>query len=93
MLKKLMIVAALSAAAATVYAADAANVKQTHPLKDGSTLYVFKDGKMGMEDKNGRVMRMKAGVVMEAKDGQKFIMIGNEVARVEILGKEHQGGN
>ena len=93
MLKKLMIVAALSAAAATVCAADAANVQKSHALQDGSTLYVFKDGKMGMEDKNGRVMRMKAGVVMEAKDGQKFIMVGNEVARVEILGKEHQGGN
>ena len=33
--------------------------------------YIFKDGKMGMEDKLGRAVRMKQGQVMEAKDGQK----------------------
>ena len=62
----------------SVYAADDA---QQIPLKDGSTLLVFKDGKMSMRDKNGRTMSMKDGVAMETKDGKKLMMKGNEVWR------------
>ena len=91
MLKQLMIAAALVAAAGTALAADLANVEKSFPLKDGSTVFVFKDGKMAMEDKNGRVVGMKAGHVMETKDGQKLIMIGNEVARLDWIGKVHGG--
>ena len=93
MLKQLMIAAALVAAAGTALAADLANVEKSFPLKDGSTVYIFKDGKMAMEDKLGRVVGMKAGHVMETKDGQKLIMIGNEVARLDWIGKVHRGGN
>lgn len=64
------------------------NTKQTVGLKDGSTLYIFKDGKMSMEDKSGRAMLMKAGQVMETKDGQRLVMVGNEVARLETLQKQ-----
>ncbi len=39
-------------------------------LKDGSTLYIFKDGKMSMENKLSHIVGMKNGVVMETKDGQ-----------------------
>jgi len=62
-------------------------------LKDGSTVYVFKDGKMAMEDRLGRTVGMKAGHVMETKDGQKIIMVGNELARLEMIKAEKRGGN
>ena len=78
---------AVAGTAVPVLAGDAPSqaAKQTIGLKDGSTLYVFKDGKMSMEDKYGRPMRMKAGQVMEAKDGQRLIMVGDEVARLQSL--------
>ena len=50
-------------------------------LKDGSTVHIFKDGKMGMEHKFGRAVAMKPGQVMETKDGKKIDMKGNEVER------------
>lgn len=78
---------ALAGTAVPVLARDAAaqESKQTFSMKDGSTLYVFKDGKMSMEDKFGRPARMKAGHVMETKDGQRLIMVGDEVARLQML--------
>lgn len=95
MLKKLLMVVAMSAMTATAFAADAARAeaKQVIELKDGSTLYIFKDGKMGMEDKLGRAVRMKKDTVMETKDGQKIIMHGDEVMRLDnLLHKDHRGG-
>lgn len=93
MLKKLLMIAALSTMGASAYAVDAAQVEKSIELKDGSTVYIFKDGKMGMEDKTGRAVRMKKDTVMEAKDGQKIIMHGDEVMRLEnILHKDHRGG-
>ncbi|MGH8848053.1 MAG: CopK family periplasmic copper-binding protein [Polaromonas sp.] len=56
-------------------------VKQ-YDLKDGTTLYVFKDGKMTMENKHGKAVAMKDGQTMETKDGQTIIMKGNEVWRL-----------
>ena len=71
---------------------DAAQVEKSIELKDGSTVYIFKDGKMGMEDKLGRAVRMKKDTVMEAKDGQKIIMHGDEVMRLDsLLHKDHRG--
>lgn len=68
------------------------NAEKVIELKDGSTLYIFKDKKMAMQDKNGRTTRMEPGHVMETKDGDKIIMIGNEVARLDFLIKHgHQG--
>lgn len=92
MLKKLLMVIAMSAVTATAFAVDAALVEKSIELKDGSTVYIFKDGKMGMEDKLGRAVRMKKDTVMEAKDGQKIIMHGDEVMRLDnILHKDHRG--
>ncbi|MCK6434632.1 MAG: CopK family periplasmic copper-binding protein [Aquabacterium sp.] len=34
---------------------------------------------------------MKAGHVMETKDGQKIIMVGNELARLEMIKAEKRG--
>ena len=78
---------AVAGTAVPVLARDAPSqeAKQTIDLTDGSTLYVFKDGKMSMEDKYGRPVRMKAGQAMQAKDGQRFTMVGDEVARLQLL--------
>lgn len=93
MLKKMLMVAALSMAGVSAYAVDAAQVEKSIELKDGSTVYIFKDGKMAMEDKVGRVVRMKKDTVMETKDGQKIIMHGDEVMRLDsLLKKGHEGG-
>ena len=83
MYKKLLFVAAAGMFALSAFAAD----EKSYELKDGSTVHIFKDGKMGMEDKMGRAARMKEGHVMETKDGQKLMMKGDEVWRVE--GKIH----
>jgi hypothetical protein len=91
LIKHLTIAAALFAVASS-FAADERLVANKFELKDGSTVYVFKDGKMSMEDKVGRPTQMKPGRVMETKDGQRLIMIGNEIARLESLRKEHSGG-
>lgn len=92
MLKKMLMVAALSMVGASAYAVDASQVEKSIELKDGSTVYIFKDGKMGMEDKYGRATYMESGHVMETKDGKKIIMNGNEIWRVdELLHKYHRG--
>ncbi len=88
MLKKLSMMAALATIAASALAVDMSMVDQSIPLKDGSTVYIFKDGKMGMENKFGRPVRMKQHEVMETKDGQKIMMHGDEVMRVELLRRE-----
>lgn len=89
MLNKLLATAVSAMAIATVaisaFAVDLSQVEKSVPLKDGSTVYVFKDGKMAMEDKQGRVARMKPGVAMETKDGQRIVMIGDEVAYLNSL--------
>ena len=95
-LAKLAISAVLSTAGATTaFAHDAARTaaKQMIELKDGSTLYIFKDGKMAMEDRYGRATRMEIGAVMETKDGRQVKMESDEVARLQTLIDEgHYGG-
>lgn len=91
-MKNALFVAVLSIAAVSAQAADRAHVQKTIELKDGSTVYIFKDGKMGMEDKLGRASYMAPGHVMETKDGKKIFMNGNEIWRVEeLLHKDHKG--
>ena len=87
MMKRTLVTAASAIAmfAISAFAVDLTQVEQSIPLKDGSTVYVFKGGKMGMEDKYGRATRMEPGVLMEGKDGHKYAMIGDEVARVQTL--------
>ena len=93
---KLALIAVLSTAGATAaFAGDSARAeaKQVINMKDGSTVFIFKDGKMAMEDKVGRATRMKKDTVMETKDGQKIIMHGDEVMRLDsLLKKGHEGG-
>jgi hypothetical protein len=95
-LAKLALIAVLSTAGATTaFAHDVARAeaKQMIELKDGSTLYIFKDGKMAMEDRYGRATRMAIGTVMETKDGRQIKMESDEVARLDTLINEgHYGG-
>ena len=70
---KAKLIAPILAAAAIgfpAYAADAVTVE----LKDGGKLVVDKDGKTYHTDAKGKRMRMKDGVVMEGKDGAKYLM-------------------
>ena len=77
----------------TSFAVDKAQVEESIELKDGSTVYIFKDGKMGMEDKFGRPTYMESGHVMETKDDKQITMNGNEIWRVNgLLHKDHGGG-
>ncbi len=93
MLKKLTVVAALIVAATATLASDSTHVAKSFELRDGATVYVFKDGRMAMEDRQGRSLGMKPGHVMETKDGQKIIMVGNELARLDVIKADHIGGN
>ncbi|NKE67568.1 periplasmic Cu(I)/Cu(II)-binding protein CopK [Ramlibacter sp. RBP-2] len=92
MLKVIATAAAVLFSANVALAADKANVDKSIPLKDGSTVYIFKDGKMAMEDKLGRVVPMKPGHVMQTKDGQSILMVGNELARLDWIRKSDLGG-
>lgn len=92
MFKVLATAAAVLFSAHVALAADKANVDKSIPLKDGSTVYIFKDGKMAMEDKLGRVVPMKPGHVMQTKDGQSILMVGNELARLDWIRKSDLGG-
>lgn len=67
-------------------------------MKDGTTLHVFKDGKMAMEDTFGRPSRMDPGVQMTAANGATITMVGDEVAKLSRVLKAHHamrivGGN
>jgi hypothetical protein len=93
MFTKILVVVAGSIVALSAFAVDQSNVDKSIELKDGSTVYQFKDGKMGMENKFGKPVSMKEGHVMETKDGQRVIMVGNEVAQMEtVLRGAYVGG-
>jgi len=85
---------ALAGMAAQAQASDAlANaVKASVELRDGSTLHIFKDGKMAKEDAFGRAVYLKRGEVLAAKDGRQITAVGNEVARLERLLKDGHTG-
>lgn len=86
-LSALALALATAGAAAPAFARDGLPLatQQTLNLKDGSTLYVFKDGKMAREDRFGRAAYLKQGEVLELVDGRKVTAIGNEVARLDGL--------
>lgn len=83
MFEKIALAAAAGLFAMSVYAADTPKPERSIALKDGSTVHIYKDGKMAMEDKHGRPQHMKEGHAMETKDGQKIMMKGNEMWRME----------
>jgi hypothetical protein len=89
-----LVVAGLSAFAVPSFANDvaAADAQKLYRLKDGGTLYIFKDGKMAQEDRYGRAVYLKKGQVVETVDGQRLSATSNEVARLnDLLIEGHQG--
>ena len=89
MIRKFLMTVATASVAASAFAIDTANIEKSYDLKDGSTVHVFKDGKMGMEDKYGRAVTMAEGHAMETKDGGKIMMKGNEIWRVDRALRQH----
>ncbi len=61
-------------------------------LTDGSTVYIFADGKMAMESRFGSAVYMEPGQIMQTKDGKPIVMNGNEVARLDQLLAENRIG-
>ena len=82
--------ALVAAAALPAFARDQIpqQTKQVLQLKDGSTVYVFKDGKMAKEDRLGRVVFLKQGEVLELMDGSKVTAVGNEPVRLDSVLKD-----
>ncbi len=76
---------AMTQAPALAYTDPIAAAIKVVELKDGSSVYIFQDGKMAMESITGRVTHMNPGDTMEARDGSKIVMQGNEVARLYSL--------
>lgn len=91
-MRKLLVVSAIVLAATAAIGAEKAGVDKSFVLQDGSTVYIFKDGKMAMEDRMGRTVPMKPGHVMKTKDGQQILMVGNELARLDWIRKSELGG-
>ena len=84
LMASLVALAASSPAIAQQSPQPLAKGEQMIELKDGSTLHIYKDGKMGMEDKYGKPATMKEGQAMQTKDGKTIMMKGNEVWRLYI---------
>ena len=91
--RKTIIALCLVLPALSAFAMDQGNIDKSVQLKGGSTVHQFKDGKMAMEDKFGRPVRMKEGEVMVAADGKSIAMQGDEVARLSSAIRAHRGGN
>lgn len=89
-MKKLLLIAVLSTAAISAMAVDASLVEKSIALTNGSTVYIFKNGQMAMEDQYGRAVRMKQNEVMTTKDGQKIMMHGDEVSVLSSLLRKDQ---
>lgn len=63
----------------SAFAAEERIKAQTIELKDGSTLTVQKDGAMVHIDAAGNRVKMRDKVVMEGKDGTKYVMKNNAI--------------
>ena len=85
-----MITAALAATLALSPAL--AFAAEAFELKDGGKILVDEKGKTFHEDAKGKRVRMRDGVVMEGKDGQKYLM-KNDAIWKQITEKGTLGPN
>lgn len=67
-------IAAASLAMALALPAVGAGDDEVVDLKDGGKIILQKDGKTYHADASGKLVTIKDGVVMEGKDGQKYLM-------------------
>lgn len=75
--RMMLAVGALTAAALAnpaVAATSGAPVPGTYVLKDGTTLYVAKNGGMRMFTADGHRLDMKDGIAMETREGKVIVM-------------------
>lgn len=79
-MKQVLIATLILSASTSVFAIGTDNLI---PLKDGSTVHIYADRKMAMENQYGRATMMSEGAVMETKDGKEIVMHGNEVFRLD----------
>lgn len=79
MIRKFNILVLSFAATIPAFAMDAAQAeaKQTVPLVNGETLYIFKDGKMAKANQYGRTAYLAKGEVVQSVDGQKISTVGS----------------
>jgi len=91
MMKKTLVIVALSAISAFAVADeyDARHAaKQVVDLQDGSTLFVFENGKMAEQSKYGQAVRVAPGTVVKANDGRSITIVGDESGRLDTLLKQ-----
>jgi hypothetical protein len=88
-IRKSVIALCLALPTLSVFAMDNAGIVKSVPLKDGSTMHQFADGKMAMEDKYGRAVRMNEGTSMETTDGKSVAMNGDEVQQLSQTIRSH----
>ena len=92
MFTKLLLGVASSTIALSTFAMDNSDCNHATQTKDGSTLHVFPDGKMAMEDRFGHTVNMQPGTAMQTKDGKTIIMNGNETMRLyPLITRESNG--
>ena len=68
--------------AATAQGIDPKDYKRSIELKNGGTVYIFKDGRMAYEDRVGRPVRVKTGEVVETKSGEKLTVRSDDEGRL-----------
>ncbi len=61
---------------------DPKDYERSIELKNGGTVYVFKDGRMAYEDKLGRAVRVKTGEVLETRKGDKLTVRSDDEGRL-----------
>lgn len=89
-IRKSVIALTLAIPFASAFSMDTA-IDKSIPLKDGSIVHQFKNGKMAMEDKYGRPTRMNVGESMTAADGTIIKMNSDEVALLSTVIRDHNG--
>lgn len=92
-IRKSIVVLSLVLPALSVFAAGQEGIEKSVQLKGGATMHQFQDGRMAMEDRYGRAVRMNEGEAMETTDGKTITMKGDEVARLSNLLNRNNGGN
>ncbi|HEY8906353.1 MAG TPA: CopK family periplasmic copper-binding protein [Rhodoferax sp.] len=58
--------------------------EQLVTLHDGSTLHIYKDGKMAEENAYGRPAVVTPGLMLHEQNGTTIAMNGDEVARLSM---------
>jgi hypothetical protein len=72
----------LIAYAATALGIEPKDYERSIELKNGGTVYIFKDGRMAYEDRFGHPVRVKTGEMVETKSGEKLTVRSDDEGRL-----------